>query len=124
MIQSIYTDKVNILRRESYLIASRDSINNPVYGTPTSWNVVYSNIYIKIGYSGKQMKVSTTGELIYPSCTGYYSTQYILQPEDRIIIVDSVGIPPGIEYVVESVYPSYLMFGILDHYQFEAHLPI
>ena len=124
MINAIFKDIVNIKRRPATTTASRDSFNNPVYGDPTTWPVVLAGIPIRLAWSGKQMKVSSTGELIYPSGTLYYSRNYILMPEDRIVTVQTPGVPIGIEYVIEAIYPSYILHGVVDHYEGAVHLPI
>lgn len=124
MIPAIFTDVVNIKRRASTSTASRDTFNNFVYGDPTTWPVVYAGINVRLAWSGKQMKVSNTGELIYPTGTLYFPKIYILLPEDRIVNLSSPGIVSGIEYVIEAVYPAYLMHGVVDHYEGSVHLPI
>jgi len=124
MIPAILKDLVNILRRIDPTTASRDVLNNPVYNDPTTWPVVYRNIYVRIAWSGKAMKISSTGELIYPTGIMYYPKNLTLQPMDRIVTVSTPGIPTGIEYTIEAVYPSFILHGVVDHYEASLHLPI
>jgi len=124
MINAIFTDIVNVKRRISSTTASRDTFNNPVYGDPTTWPIVLAGIRVRLAWSGKQMKVSNTGELIYPAGTLYYPKTFTLMPEDRIVTLNSAGEPNGIEYVVEAIYPAYIMHGVVDHYEGSVHLPI
>ena len=123
MINSIiFQDTVNVLRRDSS--ASVDALNNPNYGAPTSWPAVYTGIKIRIAYSGKQIQIKSTGELVYPTASIYYSTAYTLKPMDRIITVSSPGNISGIEYVIESIYPAMLMSNVVSHMEGNIHLPI
>ena len=122
MLANIFADTVNVLRRTS--TPSVDVLNNPNYGDPTTWNKVYSNIKVRLAYSGKMMTIKNTGEMIYPQGTGYAAKNIALQPMDRIVIVNSPGVPKGIEYFVEAVYPSYIMNGVVDHVEFAFHLPV
>lgn len=124
MINGIFSDTVNASRRVSSTSASRDQFNNPIYGDPTTWPLIYTNIKVRLAWSGKQIRYSNTGELIYPSGTMYYSKFLTLKPEDRIITVVSPGIPTGIEYIIEAVYPSYILHGVVDHYEANVRLPI
>ncbi len=122
MITAFYQDTVNILRRDEN--ASLDDLNNPNYGDPTTWPVVYKNIKVRLAWSGKRIQISSTGELIYPSGTLYYSKNYTLKPMDRILTVSTPGIPAGIEYVIEAIYPSFILNGVVDHMEGNVHLPI
>ena len=122
MIASIFSDVVSIRRRSSN--PSLDVLNNPVYGEESTWPYAYQNIRCRLAYSGKQMKISSTGELIFPQGQGYVSKDIILKPMDRIFIVKSAGISSNIEYVCEAVWPAYLMSNVLDHYEFSFALPI
>jgi hypothetical protein len=124
MINSIFTDLVNIRRRTSYTSASRDSFNNPIYGDPTTWPIVYTNISVRLAWSGKQMKVSNSGELIFPQGTIYIPKNITLLPEDRIITVTNPANMTGIEYVLTAIYPSYLLNTIIDHFEGNLSLPI
>ena len=124
MLCNLFHDVVNITRRVDSSVASRDALNNPVYGAPDTWDIVYEEINIRLSFSGKDMKVSSTGELIKPQGTGYCSKALTLRPMDRIIIVSSLGAPTGTEYVIESVWASYIMNGVVDHYEFSYTLPI
>jgi hypothetical protein len=124
MLQTVFHDRVNILRRTDSDSASRDAFNNPVYGSPESWDPVYEDISLRLSFSGKDLKVSSTGELIKPQGTGYCNRDVILSSMDRIIIVSSPGAPAGTEYVINSVWASYRMNGVVDHYEFSYTLPI
>jgi hypothetical protein len=124
MLSNLFHDTVNILRRIDTSSASRDAFNNPVYGDPTTWNIVYTNLKLRLAFSGKGMKISSTGEILKPQGQGYCSKYINIRPEDRIIIVSSPGVAVGTEYVVESVWSSYLMNNVVDHFEFSFNLPI
>ena len=124
MISAILTDTVNITRRTDWTIASRDVLNNPSYGDPITWNIVYSNIKVRLAWSGKAMEIKSTGELIYPAGTMYIPKNYTVQPMDRVVTVSTPGYQSGIEYVIESVIPAFYANGLVDHYEAHLHLPL
>ena len=124
MFAAIFTDIVNIRRRVSSTVASRDVLNNPVYGDPTGWNLVYTGIRARLLWSGKDMIFASTGEIIKPSGVMYYSPNFTIMPQDRIITVSTPGYPSQIEYVVTSVVPGYLFNGKVSHYEAQLSLPI
>lgn len=125
MLPLILTENVNVLRRANSTTASRDSFNNPVYGTPTTWNAFYSNIKVRVSLTGKRIKWGETGEMIHPQGILYFSTQYTILPEDRLVILSSAqGITTGVEYIVTAVWPATLLpAGNPDHFQAEIQLP-
>lgn len=122
MIAGTFKDIVNVVRRPAS--PPVDVLNNPAYGAPTTWSTVYANIAVRLAWSGKAMSIKSTGELIYPTGTLYYPKHIILQPMDRIITVTTPGIPKGIEYFIEAVWPSYVLHGVVDHYEASVHLPV
>ena len=124
MIAGIFSDVINVRRRQLYTTASRDAFNNPYFGDPTTWPLVYSSIKVRLAWSGKQMKVSNTGELIYPTGIIYVPSSILLQPQDRIITITNPANMTGIEYVLEAIYPSYLLHNKKDHFEGSLHLPI
>ena len=102
---------VTIIRRTSQ---GRDSLNNPVYGTPTSgvgWNLIYYSMPVKLAFSSKMIQFAKEGERIQPSGVAYYNNGYQLQQEDRVVTSD------GIEYTVTSVVPAYVFNQVIDHYE-------
>jgi hypothetical protein len=124
MFQSIYTDLVNVRRRISPTAASRDSLNNPYFGDPVSFPIVYTGIKVRILFSGKTMVFAATGELIYPSGVLYYPPNYTLLPEDRIITVNVPGYANGVEYILTSAVPAFIFSGKVDHMEGQLSLPI
>ncbi|MHB8483862.1 MAG: hypothetical protein ACYDBV_14210 [Nitrospiria bacterium] len=124
MVPSVYTDLVNVLRRKTTSSASRDTFNNPVYGTPQNWPVVYTNAKVRVSLSGKKIKWDGTGNLIQFEGVLYYSKAYTIQPDDRIVIQSAPGQPTGIEYVVDGVWPVFNMLGVVDHFQGNLRLPL
>lgn len=124
MIPGLLVDVVNVQRRADYTTAPRDVLNNPSYGNPADWDTIYTNIKVRISFSGKPMDVTDKGELIRPEGTLYFSKQYFLYPMDRIITVACPGSPSGIEYVVTQVVPSFYAAGMLDHYEGLLSLPV
>lgn len=107
------TEVINVLRRASYTTASRDSLNNPIYGDPENWTPVYTNIKVRLSYDGKSLRYAPTGELINPQADLMYDyTQYQLFNQDHIVIVSSPGWPIGTEYVVTNVTTTFYDSGI------------
>ena len=124
MLPAIFHDVVGIKRRIATTSASRDILGNPVYGDPSTWTFVYNNVNVRLAWSGKQLQISSTGELVYPTGTLYLPTSIVVQPEDRLVTVTGYGVPVGIEYIIESVVPSYYGNTLIDHYEAQVHLPI
>ena len=118
MLNAIYNLKVTVKRRLSISAASRDSLNNPIYGAPTaSWNTAYSNMPARLAFSAKPLQFAPTAERITPNGVMYIPPQYTIYHEDRIIT------PDGIEYIVVSVVAGYINNTVLDHYELEVALP-
>jgi hypothetical protein len=94
---ALLSQNVVIKRRTSQ---GRDSLNNPIYGTPTSgsgWNTVYNSIPVRLAFSSKLVRFAGTGERIIPNGVMYYNVGPLLQPEDRVLT------PDGIEYTIISI---------------------
>ena len=118
MLNAVFNLKVTVKRRLAIGVASRDSLNNPIYGAPTtSWNTVYTNMPARLAFSAKPLEFAPTAERITPSGIMYIPNNYTIYHEDRIIT------PDGIEYVVISVASGYLNNNVLDHYELELALP-
>jgi hypothetical protein len=118
MINFLFNESVTIKRRLDVSIASRDSLNNPVYGAPTaSWTTVYSNMPCKLAFSGTPIEFAPTGERVKPQGVLYYSKDYTLQHEDRILT------PGGIEYVLTSIQTAYMTSQVISHMEGNLELP-
>lgn len=118
MLNAIFNTKVTVKRRLDLSVASRDVLNNPIYGAPTSsWNTIYTNMPCRLGFSAKPLQFAPTAERITPHGTAYVPKEYTIYHEDRIIT------STGIEYIVVSVVPGYLNNTVLDHYELEVALP-
>jgi hypothetical protein len=124
MTPNFFTDVVNVRRRVASTAASRDALNNPVYGDPVSFPIVFTGIKVRLLWSGKTMVFATTGELIRPSGTLYYPTNIILLPEDRIVTVSVPGYANGVEYILTSTVPAFIFSGRVDHMEGQLSLPI
>lgn len=132
MTANFFTDTIDIRRRTQWDSSSlsRDSLNNPVYGeVNTDYQLIYGNVKVRMQFSGKSMVFVATGELIKPSGVMYYPTSMTLLPQDRVITKSAPGypdatFPSGIEYVVESFIPAFLINGVVDHYEAVINLPI
>ena len=117
MLNAIFNVTVSIKRRVSYSSASRDSLNNPIYGAPTlTWSTVYSAMPARLAFSSKGIEFAPTGERVSPEGVVYYPPEYSLLPEDRVLT-------NGIEYVVVSIVPGFRDNQILDHYEAILKLP-
>jgi hypothetical protein len=119
MPPALFNVVVNVYQRAS---TGNDSLNNPIYGTPTSgagWSLVYANMPCKLAFSSKQIQFAMTGERPKPSGVVYYGSSFTLAPEYRIVTTD----PSPIEYVVVSVVPAYIVAAVVDHYEAIVELP-
>lgn len=117
MQTSLFNEKVDVYRRVS---TGRDALNNPVYGTPATgdgWNLIYSAIPCRLAFTDKRIEFARGGERVKPYGTMYYSEQYALLQEDRIIT------PDNIQYVVSSIRIAYKSGSIIDHYEAIVELP-
>lgn len=117
MIQGLLNINVSIYRRAS---TGRDSLNNPIYGTPTSgigWSLIYSAVPVRLAFSSKALEFAQTGERPTPAGICYISASYSVNTEDRVVT------PDGIEYTVTSVVPGYLVAAVVDHYELVLGLP-
>jgi len=114
---SILNSLVTIKRRTS---TGRDALNNPTYGQPTSgsgWATAYSNMPVRLAFSGKDTRFAPEGERILPAGVMYYNKNYTLQPEDRVLTAD------GIEYNVIGITVGYIASNVIDHYEAVLQLP-
>lgn len=108
---------VSVRRRN---IVGRDSLNNPVYGTPTSgsgWVTVIEGLQVRLAFTGKDVRFAPDGERIEPSGTMYYNDDVTLKQEDRIIT------PEGIEYNVIGINHGYLFGNVISHHECKLQLP-
>lgn len=118
MIPPAYlAEKVVIKRR---IVTGRDSLNNPVYGQPTSgsgWTTVYTDMPVRLAFSSKNVRFAPEGERILPTGVMYWNLGYTLQAEDRVLTA------LGIEYVVIGITVGRGVGNILDHYEAVLQLP-
>jgi hypothetical protein len=108
---------VDIKRRVS---TGRDSLNNPVYGAPTSgagWNTVFQAIPVRLAFSSKAVNFAMEGERVQPQGVMYYNTGPTIQVEDRVLT------DTGIEYTVTSIVPGYVFGNVVDHFEALLQLP-
>lgn len=118
MIPGIFNVFVAVKRREDVATAPRDSLNNPVYGTPTvGWNTIYASMKVRLAFSGKPIDFAMIGERVTPNGVMYFPPQYDVRPEDRIITAT------GIEYTVISVVEGIVNNVTLDHKEAVLQLP-
>ncbi len=117
MIPAIYNTTVDVRRRIDVTVASRDVLNNPIYGDPVVWGIIYSAMPARLAFSSKDMQFVSTGERITPSGIMYYQAAFTLYPQDRIITTN------GIEYVVGDITTGYLNNTIIDHFSCKLLLP-
>jgi hypothetical protein len=122
----LLTEQITVLRRTSYTVASRNILNDPIYGeTPTGWNTIYTNMPCRLSYAAKNVRYTPTGELIIPTAELIYDTSlYTLASQDHILITTSPGWPTGVEYVVSEVYSSFYEQGIVNHGFAKILLPV
>jgi hypothetical protein len=125
MTPDLFIDTISVKRRKNTTSASLDILNNPIYGDPTTWDFVYTNIKARLLWGSKKMIFAETGELISPNGTCYIPANIKILPQDRIITVDTPGYSSNIEYVCESVIPGFSMLGgPIAFYEVELSLPI
>lgn len=117
MFPALFNVTVTVKRRK---VTGRDSLNNPIYGTPTSgggWSTLYLNMPARLDFSQKDVQFAPTGERVTPSGVGYFPDGFTVQVEDRFLTVG------GVEYVVTSVVPAYKWGAVIDHYEAKLALP-
>lgn len=117
MQQSLLNEKVDVYRR---VAGGRDALNNPVYGssvTGPGWNLVYSQMPCRLAFTDKKIEFAHGGERVKPYGTLYFSQNYALKQEDRIVTQDSV------QYVITSIRIAYKTGSIIDHYEGICELP-
>jgi hypothetical protein len=117
MQNSLLNEKVDVYRRVS---TGRDALNNPVYGTPatgTGWNLVYSGMPCRLAFTDKRIEFARGGERVKPYGTLYFSQDFALIQEDRIVT------PDNIQYVVTSIRIAYKTGSVIDHYEGICELP-
>jgi hypothetical protein len=109
---------VTVKRRESALTASRDSLNNPVYGAPTAtWNLIYPAMPVRFAFRDKGIQFAPTGERLLPNGVMYFDKEYDLQVEDRVLTAT------GVEYVVTAITLGYQMPSVVSHKEAKVELP-
>lgn len=117
MLQSLLNEKVDVYRR---VAGSRDSLNNPVYGTPITgvgWNLIYRAMPSRLAFTDRRIEFASGGERVKPYGTMYFSEKYALRQEDRIITRDNI------QYIVSSIRIAYKSGAIVDHYEAICELP-
>lgn len=110
-------ESVDVYRR---VAVSRDALNNPVYGIPATgagWNLVYLAMPSRLAFSDKRIEFAHGGERVKPYGTMYFSADFALLQEDRIIT------PDNIQYVVTSIRIAYKTANVVDHYEAIVELP-
>jgi hypothetical protein len=117
MQASLFNENVDVYRRVS---GARDSLNNPVYGVPITgagWNLIYSAMPSKLAFTDKRIEFAHGGERVKPYGTLYFSADFALIQEDRVIT------PDNIQYVVTSIRVAYKTATAIDHYEAILELP-
>lgn len=117
MQNSLLNEKVDIYRR---VATARDSLNNPVYGEPITgagWNLVYLAMPCRLAFTDKRIEFAHGGERVKPYGTMYFSQQFSILQEDRVIT------PDNIQYVVTSIRVAYKTGSVIDHYEAIVELP-
>ena len=117
MQQSLLNESVDVYRRVD---GGRDSLNNPTYGVPitgSGWNLVYPGMPCRLAFTDKRIEFAHGGERVKPYGTLYFSANYQLIQEDRIIT------PDNIQYVVTSIRIAYKTGSVIDHYEGICELP-
>lgn len=118
MISGIFNTLITVKRRVDISVASRDVLNNPIYGAPTaSWNTAYTNVPARLAFHASPIQFAPTAERITPNGVVYIPPSYNIYEEDRIITDDLI------EYVVVSVVPGYVNNTVIDHWELIVELP-
>ena len=117
----LFTETCNVLRRTSQ---GRDSLNNVIYGAPTSgagWSTIYTNMPMKLAFSSKAIQFATQGERPEPSGIVYFGPSFTLYDEDRIVTTTNPSYE--VEYVVTSVVPAFMPPNVVNHWEATISLP-
>lgn len=118
MIPALLNEVVTVLRRVS---TGTDTLGNPIYGNPVTGSgfiPLYQNMPARLAFSDNKIEFAAGAERVLPYGTMYYSAQYVLQPEDRVVTNDT-----NIQYVVRSTRIAYLTGTVVDHMECELNLP-
>ena len=117
MQNSLLNERVDVYRRVE---GGRDSLNNPIYGNPVTgvgWNIVYLAMPVRLAFTDKRVQFARGGERVLPYGTMYFSQDFAVIQEDRIIT------PDNIQYVVTSIRIAYKTGSVIDHYEAIVELP-
>jgi hypothetical protein len=119
---SFYTLKCTVKHR---LQGTRDMLNAPSYGEPSSWETIYTDLPCSLEvYSKSDIQFKPTGERMEPTNILYVGIDTPLDIEDRIYFagVDS-GLGYDQEFVVQGANPAIDMMGQIDHLEYELIIP-
>lgn len=109
---------VSVFRRNSQ---GRDSLNNPIYGTPiegTGWDLIIKCLSVRLAFSSKPVQFASEGERVLPTGVMYFNpTDLTIKAEDRVVTSDNI------QYIVVSVVPGLLFGGALSHFEAVLALP-
>jgi hypothetical protein len=123
MLPSIFVDRVTIKRRIDTISASRDALNNPVYGDPVTnspWDVIYKDMPCKLAFSSKEMVFVSTGERVTPGGIMYIPAKFKIYQNDRVYYQNG---NKTIQWIITDVAPGYLMGKTLSHFEAKLILP-
>ena len=117
MLPNLLNVFVSIKRRIDYNRASFDVLGNPVYGDSSTWDTIFTHMPVRFAFPAKELQFANTGERIIPSGVMYYNPEHKLLPMDRVLT------PDGIEYVITDISVGIRIGAIIDHYEAKLILP-
>ncbi len=118
---SLLNQSINIVRRQS---TGRDSLNNPIYGQPTSgsgWSTIYVGLQARLAFSSKPIMFSKEGERVTPTGIVYLNIGPKIYHEDRVVFTNYQG--GTVQYVVVDVINAIGINGQPDHIELVCTLP-
>lgn len=115
---ALLNTSVTIVRRSSQ---GRDSLNNPIYGSPTDgagWSPIEYCLQVRLAFSSNPVQFAPEGERVLPTGIMYYNAGGVcLEVEDRVLTSD------GIEYIIVSIVPGYTFGTAISHHEAILALP-
>lgn len=91
--------------------ATLDALNAQVYGDPSTWTTVYTDMPCRLEIQSQPISFTQAGERTNPTKNVLYvSNDYTLQTEDRVVI-------SGITYIAQGIMVAFDPIGGVDHYE-------
>ena len=117
-INFLLNKTVVVKRRADWTVgtghATRDVLNAPNYGTPSTWTTVYAALKCRIEYKmNAPIQFKPTGERVPPPVVMFIDDNVDIRTEDRIFDTENDE-----EWIVEGRQSYYNSVGGIHHYEY------